>query len=171
MNKGLEVIEASYLFKIPINKIDVLIHPQSIIHSMVEFIDGSFLSQLGYPDMKIPISYALGFPERIKSGAKSINFADTTFTFFKPDVKKFPCLNLAYFALSQGHNFCVALNAANEIAVDSFLKEQIKFQDIFRINSEIINSIKNINLTSLNDISEYDAEIKSRSKALIKKFQ
>jgi len=168
MNKGLEVIEASYLFGLFTNEIDVLIHPQSIIHSLVEFIDGSLLTQLGSPDMRIPISYALGFKQRIPSGAPSLDLLENDLTFIKPDLKKFPCLSLAYSALDAGHNFCVALNASNELAVKAFLENKIKFSDIFKVNSENLLSISKINLTSIDEIKEYDTEIKLKSHKIIK---
>ncbi|MFH2004816.1 MAG: 1-deoxy-D-xylulose-5-phosphate reductoisomerase [Bacteroidota bacterium] len=131
MNKGLEVIEAHYLFKLPAEKIEVVIHPQSIIHSMVEFVDGSVKAQLGVPDMKIPIQYALTFPERLPSNSEKINFANLgQMTFFKPDLEKFECLKLAYRALNTGGTAPVILNAANEIAVEYFLSGKIKFTQI-----------------------------------------
>jgi len=163
MNKGLEVIEASYLFDLFAKEIDVLVHPQSIIHSLVEFIDGSLLTQLGCPDMRIPISYALGFSQRIPSGASMLNLLEENLTFLKPDLKKFPCLSLAYSSLGEGHNYCVALNASNEIAVAAFLEKKIKFTDIFKVNSEILLSITKKHLSSLDEIIEYDSEIKLKS--------
>ena len=170
MNKGLEVIEASYLFGLSESHIDVLIHPQSIIHSFAEFIDGSYLAQLGDPDMRIPISYALGFPHRICSGASSMNLIGKNLSFFKPDLKKFGCLSLSYNALREGHNFCVALNASNEIAVQAFLNKQIKFTDIYKLNFELINRISTLNLSSINEVFSYDAEIRNLSNELIKKI-
>lgn len=163
MNKGLEVIEASYLFGLPDNRIDVLIHPQSIIHSFVEFIDGSYLTQLGNPDMKVPISFALGYPDRIRSGASFVNFYDKDLTFIKPDFNKFPCLSLSFDALSQGHNYCVALNAVNEISVQAFLENKIRFTDIFKLNSKVYESIASAKLCSIEDIVNYDYEIKVKS--------
>jgi len=169
MNKGLEVIEAHYLFNIDINSIEVLIHPQSIIHSLVEFIDGSYLTQMGNPDMKIPISYALGFPLRIYSGSKSLNLVEQDLTFSLPDLKKFPCLGLSYEAIKNGHNYCVALNASNEIAVEAFLNKKIRFLDIYKINSEVLNHIKKVTLNSISEIIEYDNEIKKLSREIITK--
>lgn len=131
MNKGLEVIEAHYLFKLPSEKIEVVIHPQSIIHSMVEFIDGSVKAQLGVPDMKIPIQYALTFPERLPTNSERINFANLgQMTFFEPDLEKFECLKLAYRALNTGGTAPAILNAANEIAVEYFLNGKIRFTQI-----------------------------------------
>ncbi len=125
MNKGLEVIEASYLFKVKKDKIGVLMHPQSIIHSFVEFVDGSSLCQLSNPDMRIPIAYALSQPERIPSGVEGISYEKLSkLEFFEPDLKKFPCLKLAYECLSMGTAHCIFLNASNEIAVDAFLTKK-----------------------------------------------
>ena len=171
MNKGLEVIEASYLFDLLTNEIDVLIHPQSIIHSLVEFIDGSFLTQMGSPDMRIPISYALGFQQRIPSGAPSLDLLERELTFLKPDFKKFPCLSLAYSSLDEGHNYCVALNAANEVAVKAFLSKKIKFTDIFRINSEILNITLKTTLKTIEEIIGYDEEIKKITGEIILRIQ
>ena len=128
MNKGLEVIEAHWLFGIPAEKIDVVIHPQSIIHSMVEFIDGSVKAQLGMPDMKIPIQYALTYPERAMSNVGRVDFPMLKeMTFFTPDLDRFQCLRLAYDALKEGGTMPAALNAANEIAVKRFLEGKISF--------------------------------------------
>jgi 1-deoxy-D-xylulose-5-phosphate reductoisomerase len=131
MNKGLEVIEARWLFGTPPEKIDVVIHPQSIIHSMVEFIDGSVKAQLGVPDMKIPIQYALTYPERVASNVARIDFPKLReMTFFSPDIERFQCLRLAYDALNEGGTMPAALNAANEIAVKRFLEGKISFLQI-----------------------------------------
>src|ERR1041385_1184887 len=131
MNKGLEVIEAHWLFNLPAEKIEVLIHPQSIIHSMVEFVDGSVKAQLGVPDMKIPIQYALTYPDRAPSVYTRVNFAELrAMTFFEPDREKFECLDLAYRALQCGGTTPAILNAANEIAVELFLLEKIGFVQI-----------------------------------------
>lgn len=131
MNKGLEVIEAHWLFGLPASQIDVAIHPQSIVHSMVEFIDGSTKAQMGAPDMKVPIQYALSYPERIKNGFDSFDFRKTNrLDFFEADRDKFKCLQLAYDALQTLGTMPAVLNAANEIVVDHFLKEKIRFSDI-----------------------------------------
>jgi 1-deoxy-D-xylulose-5-phosphate reductoisomerase len=131
MNKGLEVIEARWLFGVPPEKIDVVIHPQSIIHSMVEFVDGSVKAQLGIPDMKIPIQYALTYPERSASDFLRVNFPKLQqMTFFEPDWKKFPCLRLAFDALDAGGTMPAAMNAANEVAVAAFLSGAISFSRI-----------------------------------------
>ncbi len=131
MNKGLEVIEAHWLFNLPPERIEVVIHPQSIIHSMVEFVDGSIKAQLGVPDMKIPIQYALTYPDRSPMNGARLDFPKLqSMTFFQPDRKKFRCLQLAYDALSLGGTAPTVLNAANEVAVDAFLSEKISFGKI-----------------------------------------
>ncbi len=146
MNKGLEVIEAKWLFNMEIANIDVLIHPQSIVHSMVEFIDGAVLAQMGIPDMRIPIAYALTYPERITNDLPSLNLAEAqNLEFFKPDINKFPCLGLAYRAGISGGTAPAVLNAANEIAVEAYLEERIKFTDL----SEIIEKVLNIHDSSV----------------------
>jgi 1-deoxy-D-xylulose-5-phosphate reductoisomerase len=131
MNKGLEVIEARHLFNLPSQKIKVLIHPQSIVHSMVEFHDGSLLAQLSVPDMKGPIAYALTYPHRLTDVLDTLSLSDIgPLTFQKPDTKRFPCLSCAYLALEAGGTMPSVLNAANEIAVNAFLKGEIRFSDI-----------------------------------------
>lgn len=131
MNKGLEVIEAHWLFQLPPEKIEVIIHPQSIIHSMVEFVDGSVKAQMGVPDMKIPIQYALTYPDRLPSSFPRVDFVELKeMTFAKPDLEKFECLALAYRALKSGGTAPAVLNAANEIAVEAFLARRIKFSEI-----------------------------------------
>jgi 1-deoxy-D-xylulose-5-phosphate reductoisomerase len=141
MNKGLEVIEAYWLFKIPIEKIGVILHPQSIIHSMVKFIDGSVIAQMSIPDMKGPISYALSYPERFAHVLPSLNLAEIKeLTFEEPDVKKYPSLALTYDALHAGGTMPCVLNAANEIAVEAFLSEKISFTEIFRVVSDTMKS-------------------------------
>lgn len=131
MNKGLEVIEAYWLFDIAPKKIEVLIHPESIIHSMVEYLDGVVMAQLGIPDMRIPIAYALGYPERLSMGLSSLDLVKTgKLTFEKPDTSRFPALKLAYEAIDEGKTFPAVMNAANEIAVNAFLNEKISFLQI-----------------------------------------
>jgi 1-deoxy-D-xylulose-5-phosphate reductoisomerase len=131
MNKGLEVIEARWLFDTPVEKIDVNIHPQSIIHSMVEYVDGCVIAQLGTPDMKAPIAYALAYPERIATGVKPLDLTSMSgLTFFAPDTDKFRCLALAYCAINAGESMPAVMNAANEIAVETFLEGRISFLQI-----------------------------------------
>lgn len=141
MNKGLEVIEAFWLFGIPSQNIEVVIHPQSIIHSMVEFVDGSIKAQLGIPDMKIPIQYALTYPERPASKYRRIDFGSLKeMTFFKPDMEKFRCLALAFRALEAGGTAPAVLNAANEVAVELFLEERLPFDAIPSLIEEALNT-------------------------------
>ena len=141
MNKGLEVIEAKWLFNLDIENIDVLIHPQSIVHSMIELIDGSVLAQMGIPDMRIPISYALTYPERIINDISSLNLLETEkLEFRQPDMKKFPFLRLAYEAGICGGTTPAVLNAANEIAVAAFLEQKIKFVDLPKIINKVLTA-------------------------------
>lgn len=144
MNKGLEVIEAHWLFGLPKKKIEVVIHPQSIIHSMVEFVDGSIKAQMGLPDMKLPIQYALGYPERLESKFQKTCLPDVkTLTFFSPDMEKFECLKLAYQVLNEGGTAPCVLNAANEVAVDRFLNGEIKFSYIPILINKTLDKIEN----------------------------
>jgi 1-deoxy-D-xylulose-5-phosphate reductoisomerase len=159
MNKGLEVIEAFWLFGLPPEKIEVVIHPQSIIHSMVEFADGSIKAQLGIPDMKTPIQYALLFPERPAATHKRLDFASLRqMTFHKPDVEKFRCLALASRALEIGGTAPTALNAANEIAVQSFLDGLITFDAIPTMIEEALAAHTPVHNISLDDIVRVDNE-------------
>jgi 1-deoxy-D-xylulose-5-phosphate reductoisomerase len=131
MNKGLEVIEASWLFEMPVDRIEVVIHPQSVVHSMVEFPDGSVLAQMGTPDMRTPLAYALAWPERIESGAQRLDFTRLGgLTFEAPDLRRFPCLGFAFDALRHGRGASAVLNAANEVAVQAFLEGRLRFTDI-----------------------------------------
>lgn len=141
MNKGLEVIEASWLFGLPVDRIEVLIHPEAVIHSMVEFVDGSVLAQLGVTDMRLPIQYALGYPERLESPSTfSLDFATiASLSFSAPDRRKFPCLDLAYAAARQGGTAPCALSAADEIAVHAFLEDRIGFADIPRVIESVLS--------------------------------
>lgn len=157
MNKGLEVIEAHHLFNLDYEKIDVVIHPQSIVHSAVEFVDGSVIAQLGLPSMHIPIQYALTYPNRQKGiKSNSFNFFDHNLTFEKPDFKKFPCLELAYEAGKIGGTMPTVLNAANEVAVEKFLIGAIKLTDIAKIVEEQMNAHEAIKAPTLDEIFEID---------------
>lgn len=159
MNKGLEVIEAHWLFNLPKEKIEVVIHPQSIIHSMVEFIDGSIKAQLSLPDMKLPIQYAFSYPDRIKTGFVKTNFPNLgQLTFFEPDREKFKCLNLAYEVMEQEGTAPCILNAANELAVDKFLKGKIGFTQIPDIINEALNKIENHRTPDIETIFECDRQ-------------
>ncbi|MBL7129365.1 MAG: 1-deoxy-D-xylulose-5-phosphate reductoisomerase [Ignavibacteria bacterium] len=157
MNKGLEVIEAKWLFDIDVKNIDVIIHPQSIIHSMVEFIDGSVKAQLGIPDMKIPIQYAITYPERISSGFPRVDFNEfNDLTFEKPDFEKFECLDLAFGTLKEDGTYPVVLNAANEVAVDLFLNNKIGFLDIPTLIKRSLDNHKSVKNFELEHIFEID---------------
>ncbi len=159
MNKGLEVMEARWLFDLPAEKIDVVVHPQSIIHSMVQFTDGAIKAQLGLPDMKLPIQYALGFPCRLPLSAPRVDFSTAkSWDFQPPDTNKFPCLALAYEALRRGGNIACAMNAANEIAVDAFLHDQIKFTAIPVIIEKTMQQIAFIAQPSFNDLLQTNTE-------------
>lgn len=154
MNKGLELIEACHLFDLPENKINVVIHPQSIIHSMVEYSDGSFLAQLGSPDMKTPIAHALSYPSRIDSGSQPLDlYALSGLEFIEPDLQKFACLRLARQAMQAGTQATIVLNAANEIAVAAFLDGQIRLTDIADINERALNDIQ---LPPLNETADIE---------------
>ncbi|PIR24578.1 MAG: 1-deoxy-D-xylulose-5-phosphate reductoisomerase [Deltaproteobacteria bacterium CG_4_10_14_0_2_um_filter_43_8] len=158
MNKGLEVIEAAWLFKLPPEKIKVVVHPQSIVHSFIEYIDGCVIAELGLPDMRSPIAYALAYPHRIPSGVKTLDLASiATLTFEAPDTKRFPCLQLAYDALNEGGTMSAVLNAANEIAVDAFLKGKIAFLEIATTIHETMNAHNNCEASSLDEILSIDA--------------
>jgi 1-deoxy-D-xylulose-5-phosphate reductoisomerase len=139
MNKGLEVIEASWLFGLPVNRIDIMIHPQSIVHSMVEYKDGSVIAQMGNPDMRVPVAYALSFPRRLESVNPGLDLLQTgSLTFLKPDFERFPALGLSFQAAESGGTMPAVLNAANEIAVAAFLEEKIGFYGITRVVETVI---------------------------------
>jgi 1-deoxy-D-xylulose-5-phosphate reductoisomerase len=172
MNKGLEVIEAHWLFNANPAQIDVVVHPQSVIHSMVEYIDGSVLAQLGNPDMRTPIAYALGYPERIESGVSSLNLLEVAkLEFEKPDTERFPCLRLAYDALKQEGTASTILNAANEIAVAAFLEKRIHFLDIPVLIERALNAIPSNTVSSLEQLIEVDAEARVFVKTCLEKSQ
>jgi 1-deoxy-D-xylulose-5-phosphate reductoisomerase len=158
MNKGLEVLEARWLFDAPVDKIEVNIHPQSIIHSMVEYVDGCVIAQLGTPDMKAPIAYALSYPERIATGVTPLDL--TTFsglTFFKPDLDKFRCLALAYRAISDGESMPAVMNAANEIAVEAFLNGAIGFLQIAEVIERTMDAHLAHDLKSIDEVLQADS--------------
>jgi 1-deoxy-D-xylulose-5-phosphate reductoisomerase len=157
MNKGLEVIEAHWLFGLPNERIKVVIHPQSVIHSMVEFIDGSIKAQLSLPDMRLPIQYALTYPERLSANFVNTNFPKlSSLTFFEPDLDKFKCLKLAYDVMELGGTAPCILNAANEIAVEKFLNEEISFTKIPELIEYALEKIEIINTTDLETIFDCD---------------
>lgn len=159
MNKGLEAIEAFYLFPVAAEQIEVVVHPQSVIHSMVEYIDGSVLAQLGSPDMRTPIAYALGWPERIAAPAERLDFATiAALTFEAPDLSRFPALGLAFQALKEGHSAPTVLNAANEVAVNAFLGGRIGFLDIASVVENALAAIPAVAITCLDTVAEIDRE-------------
>lgn len=169
MNKGFEVIEARWLFDIPIDKIEVIIHPQSIVHSMVQFCDGSIKAQLGQPDMRHPIQYALTFPDRLDAQVERANLADIhQLTFERPDYEKFRNLGLAYDALRRGGNIPCILNAANEVAVDAFLKGKIGFFAMSDIIEQTISETAFISSPTLDDYISTDREARARTSEKIK---
>jgi 1-deoxy-D-xylulose-5-phosphate reductoisomerase len=168
MNKGLEVIEAHWLYKVPPGRIEVVIHPQSVIHSMVEFEDHSVKAQLGIPDMKIPIQYALSYPRRLPMKELQMDFyRQPALTFERPDYTKFPCLTLAYKALEQGLTYPAALNAANEVAVAAFLNREIGFNDIARVIESVLSTHKPVEITALGDCLEADRQARVSARSVI----
>ena len=168
MNKGFEVIEARWLFDMAPERINVVVHPESLIHSMVEFADGAVIAQLGCPDMRQPIAFALSFPARITTGGRKMDFATIgKMTFKAPDLRRFPCLELAYEALRRGGNAPCALNAANEIAVAAYLKDMISFYDIARINEKCLAGLNFVAEPALDDIFETNREIASKADGYI----
>ena len=163
MNKGLEVIEAKWLFGMPLEKIDVLVHPQSVIHSMVQFEDGSVKAQLGVPDMRLPIQYALTYPLRLPLPYPRLDFNKySNLTFETPDRKMFPCLDMAYKASSQGGGMPCVMNAANEAAVKMFMQEKIKFTDIPRIIEHALATAPSVKPQTIEEYIALDAETKQR---------
>lgn len=168
MNKGLEVIEAAWLFDMSAKHIDVHIHPQSIVHSMVEYTDGAVIAQLGVPDMKAPIAYALAWPERLPLDIEPLDLCKLSgLTFHPPDNERFPCLYLAYQAMQAGAGAPVVLNAANEIAVEAFLREYIGFMDIPHLIQEVLEQIPPQLITTLDDILNLDAMARNKAFKLI----
>lgn len=160
MNKGFEVIEAKWLFDVKPSDINVVVHPESIVHSMVEFSDGAVIAQMGCPDMREPIGFALSFPSRVSVGNRKLDFASLgALHFSAPDFKKFPCLRLAFEAIERGGNAPCALNAANEVAVAAYLKDAISFYDIAKINEKCLAGLNFVKNPTLEDIFETNLEI------------
>jgi len=169
MNKGLEVIEARWLFDLSPERISVIIHPQSIVHSMVEYVDGSVLAQLGIPDMAIPISYILAYPERLPlTHLPSLDLvAAQQLTFFPPDFGKFPCLRLAYEVLSRGDTYPAVLNATNEVAVEGFLTGQVQFTEIPDLNNRVLDAHSARPVRNLNELIAADEWARAQARTFL----
>jgi 1-deoxy-D-xylulose-5-phosphate reductoisomerase len=168
MNKGLEVIEAHWLFGAPAERIEVVIHPQSVIHSMVSYVDGSVLAQLGNPDMRTPIAHALAFPERIASGVAQLDLTQmAALQFHRPDFERFPCLALAFEALREGGTAPALLNAANEVAVQAFLDRRIGFRDIDRVIARVMHENQHGAASSIEAVMAQDAHARRAAGAIV----
>ena len=167
MNKGLEVIEAMRLYRMPLEQVDVVIHRQSVVHSMVEFTDGAVMAQLGTPDMRLPIQLALTYPERIPSPVEPLDLLTCgPLTFCKPDMENFPCLALAYECAKKGGTACPAMNGANEEAVAMFLRNEIGFYDIYRLVSQAVEAVPFLKNPTLEEILEADRLARAAVKSL-----
>ena len=172
MNKGLEIIEAMYLFELKLNQVEVVIHPQSLIHSMVCYTDGSIISQASMNDMKIPISYCLGWPERIESSVDLIDLTKTQpLTFEKVPKERFPCFYLAKEVASVGESVTTVMNAANEIAVEGFLQKSVKFNDIYKIIYETIEKHNKIKISSIDEVIEIDKEARIKATQILNNYK
>lgn len=171
MNKGLEFIEAKWLFNVEAKDIKVVLHPQSTIHSMVQYKDGSVIAQMGNPDMRTPIAHALSFPERIDSGVADLDFFNTpSFEFQDVDFNRYPNLKLAIEACQHGQAACTALNAANEIAVDAFLAGKIKFTEIYKINETSVNKFVSQQVENINDVVALDSQVRLFASDLLENY-
>ncbi|HIF11141.1 MAG TPA: 1-deoxy-D-xylulose-5-phosphate reductoisomerase, partial [Sneathiellales bacterium] len=171
MNKGLELIEAYHIFGMAEEAIEIVIHPQSVVHSMVAYVDGSVLAQLGTPDMRTPIAYALGWPNRIEAPAQKLDLATLgQLTFKAPDTVRFPSLRLAREALKAGGAAPTVLNAANEVAVYAFLERQIGFFDIARTVEQVLESLTTINATTISEVIEIDQDARRQANTVIAKL-
>ncbi|MDX9781779.1 MAG: 1-deoxy-D-xylulose-5-phosphate reductoisomerase [Bacteroidales bacterium] len=171
MNKGLEMIEARWLFNMNPADIEIVVHPQSIIHSMVQFRDGSVTAQMSTPDMRLPIQYALAYPNRLELDTKRVNFSELgRFDFFKPDLERFPCINIAYDAISRGGNIPCAMNAGNEIAVEAFLNGKISFTQIHKVTKEVVNGTMFVAQPKLSDILNTDKTARIFAAEIVNKF-
>jgi 1-deoxy-D-xylulose-5-phosphate reductoisomerase len=169
MNKGLEVIEAHWLFNAAADDIQVVVHPQSVIHSLVEYVDGSVIAQLGNPDMRTPIAYGLAYPERIDSGVAALDlFKVATLNFTPPDFERFPCLALAYQALRTAGTAPSLLNAANEIAVAAFLDRKIAFLAIPKLIDKVLNQLPIQPVTCIEDVLEADAQARAAAEQVVR---
>jgi len=172
MNKGLEFIEAKWLFNVEPDDIQVVLHPQSTIHSMVQYQDGSVIAQMGNPDMRTPIAHALAYPDRINSGVTPLDFFNTpSFEFQEVDFKKYPNLKLAIEACKSGQAACTALNAANEIAVAAFLNEKIKFNEIYKINETSVKKFVSEQVSNINEVISLDTRVREFAQQLLVNYQ
>jgi 1-deoxy-D-xylulose-5-phosphate reductoisomerase len=172
MNKGLEMIEAHWLFNVPPEKIQVVIHPQSVVHSLVQYVDGSVIAELGNPDMRTPIAHALAFPERMESGVASLDlFQVATLDFERPCFERFPCLSLAIRALREGESAPAILNAANEVAVQAFLDGVICYMAISKVIEAVMDRCQVRPLNSLSDVLTADGEARAAAEEVINEFQ
>lgn len=168
MNKGLEVIEASHLFPVAHDRFQVIVHPQSVVHSMVEYVDGSVLAQMGTPDMRTPIAYTLAYPERIETPCRRLDLAEVgQLTFESPDFTRFPALNLALSALRDGGTAPAVLNAANEVAVQAFLDRRIRFLDIAAIVAEVLSAMPGMDALDLETVLAADGEARRRAEQAV----
>ena len=168
MNKGFEIIEAKWLFNVEPEQIEVVVHRKSLVHSMVQFKDGTIMANIGPKSMQIPIAYALNFPKRLENNIEKLDlFEIVDLKFEKPDLKKFKCLKLAYDAIEKGHSFQVVLNAANEVLVDGFLNKKIKYTDIPNMLEKVMNLYGKRELKTIEDILEFDKEVKEKTRELI----
>lgn len=171
MNKGLEYIEARWLFNASEAEMEVIIHPQSIIHSMVRYVDGSVIAQMGNPDMRTPIAESMAYPDRIKAGVAPLDFFQLSeLTFMQPDFQRYPCLKLAIEAFAEGQYATTAMNAANEIAVEAFLQERIKFTDIARLNQQVVEKISPQQIRQIEDVLEVDRLARDLAQGMILRF-
>ncbi len=170
MNKGLEVIEAGWLFGMDVGRIDVCVHPQSIVHSMVEYVDGSVIAQMGVPDMRGPISYALSYPERLQGAVETLDLCSVgTLEFMSPDLTKFPALELAYEAAGKGGSAPAVLNASNEVAVEAFIENKIGFGDIPLVIKEVLDSHRTMGINNIEDVLDADCWGRIRAVEVVEK--
>lgn len=170
INKGFEVIEAKWLFDVDPNQIEVVVHRQSLVHSMVQFKDGTIMANIGPKSMQIPIAYALNYPKRLNNNIEKLDlFKVSKLKFEKPDLDKFKCLKLAYTAIEKGHCYQVILNAADEILVDAFINKKINYMQIPLGIEKLINIYEERELKDIDEILEFDKEVKSKTKEMIKK--
>ncbi|MBV7387056.1 1-deoxy-D-xylulose-5-phosphate reductoisomerase [Pasteurellaceae bacterium TAE3-ERU1] len=168
MNKGLEYIEARWLFNASAEQMEIIIHPQSIIHSMVRYVDGSVLAQLGNPDMRTPIAHAMSYPDRTLSGVGELDFFKLQeLTFIEPDFARYPCLQLAIESFAAGQYATTAMNAANEIAVEAFLKGKVRFTDIAKINRQVVESLPVQTISEIADVFAIDRQARARARQLV----